>query len=109
MQDAFAHCAELVRAADRDRFIATLFAPADRRGAFSGMYSATHSTSKWRGFPRRGARGFARRNPPAMVASDVISRERDGQASANPVAARLLLATIERHQLRPRPLLLDLI
>ena len=28
MQDAFAHCEALVRAADRDRFLATLFAPA---------------------------------------------------------------------------------
>ena len=27
MQDAFAYCAELVRSADRDRFIATLFEP----------------------------------------------------------------------------------
>ena len=31
MQDAFAYCAELVRTADRDRFLASLFAPADRR------------------------------------------------------------------------------
>jgi len=33
MQDAFAYCAELVRTADRDSFIASLFAPAERRGA----------------------------------------------------------------------------
>ena len=33
MQDAFAYCAELVRTADRDSFIASLFAPAKHRGA----------------------------------------------------------------------------
>ena len=27
MQDAFAHCEALVREADKDRFLATLFAP----------------------------------------------------------------------------------
>ena len=35
MQDAFAHCEALVRAADKDRFLATLFAPAEHRAALS--------------------------------------------------------------------------
>ncbi len=39
MPDAFAHCAELVRTADRDRFIATLFAPAAQRGALHALYA----------------------------------------------------------------------
>jgi NAD(P)-dependent dehydrogenase (short-subunit alcohol dehydrogenase family) len=33
MQDAFAHCEALLRAADKDRFLTTLFAPAEHRNA----------------------------------------------------------------------------
>ena len=33
MQDAFAYCAELVREADRDRYLASLFAPAEHPAA----------------------------------------------------------------------------
>ena len=39
MQDAFAYCAELVRGADRDRYLATLFAPAALRGALCALYA----------------------------------------------------------------------
>ena len=39
MHDAFAYCAELVRTADRDRFIATLFAPAEFRPALHALYA----------------------------------------------------------------------
>jgi 15-cis-phytoene synthase len=39
MQDAYAYCAELVRTAARDRFIATLFAPAEQRGALHALYA----------------------------------------------------------------------
>jgi hypothetical protein len=43
MQDAYHHCEELVRAADKDRYLAALFAPADRRDALF-----VHSTSRSR-------------------------------------------------------------
>ncbi|HET7912524.1 MAG TPA: squalene/phytoene synthase family protein, partial [Pseudolabrys sp.] len=33
------YCAALVREADRDRHLATLFAPADRRGALFSLYA----------------------------------------------------------------------
>ena len=36
---AFAHCEALVRAADRDRFLATLFAPRERRDALFALYA----------------------------------------------------------------------
>src|SRR5713226_904063 len=39
MQDAFAHCEALVRAADKDRFLAALFAPAEHRGALHALYA----------------------------------------------------------------------
>jgi len=37
MQDAFAYCAELVREGDRDRYLAMLFAPAERRDALAAL------------------------------------------------------------------------
>ena len=39
MQDAASYCAELVRTADRDRFIAGLFVPAHRRDALYALYA----------------------------------------------------------------------
>ena len=66
MQDAFAYCAELVRTADRDRFIATLFAPVERAGrAARALCLQCRACAR----SRRGARGVAGRNPPAMVES----------------------------------------
>jgi hypothetical protein len=46
MQDAYAYCAELVRTAARDRFIATLFAPAEQRGALHARLPL-HSLPRW--------------------------------------------------------------
>src|SRR5262244_598818 len=39
MQDAFAHCEALVRAADKDRYLTALFAPAERREALFALYA----------------------------------------------------------------------
>jgi len=39
MPAADSHCEKLVREADKDRFLATLFAPAERRGALYALYA----------------------------------------------------------------------
>jgi 15-cis-phytoene synthase len=39
MESAFRHCENLVREADKDRFLATLFAPAECRGALFALYA----------------------------------------------------------------------
>jgi len=39
MQSAFRYCENLVREADKDRFLATLFAPAECRGALFALYA----------------------------------------------------------------------
>jgi 15-cis-phytoene synthase len=39
MQSTFSYCEELVREADKDRFLATLFAPAACRGALFALYA----------------------------------------------------------------------
>ena len=94
MQDAFAYCAELVRTADRDRFIASLFAPAEHRGALHALYAFNVEVARVRDVAHEALPGEIR----LQWWSDVVSGERDDEASANPVASALL-ATIERHQL----------
>jgi 15-cis-phytoene synthase len=103
MQDAFAYCAELVRTADRDRFIASLFAPAERRRALNALYAFATEVARVRESAHTALPGEIR----LQWWTDVVNRERDGEANANPVTAALL-ATMERHHLG-RDVLLDLI
>ncbi|MGB6997453.1 MAG: squalene/phytoene synthase family protein, partial [Pseudolabrys sp.] len=46
MEDHFKYCAALVREADRDRYLATLFAPADERGALFAIYAFNAEISR---------------------------------------------------------------
>jgi len=94
MQDAFTYCAELVRQADRDRFLASLFAPAERRGALHALYAFNIEVRRVRDAAREPLPGEIR----LQWWTDVLNGERRGEASANPVAAALL-TTIERHGL----------
>ena len=103
MQDAFAHCAELVRTADRDRYLAALFAPAERRDALFALYAFNVEIGRVREVAREALPGEMR----LQWWSEVLGGERDGEAAANPIAAALLSA-IERHKL-PTNSLLDLI
>jgi 15-cis-phytoene synthase len=103
MPDAFAYCAELVRAADRDRYLAALFAPAERRGALFAFYAFNSEVARVRDVARQPLAGEIR----LQWWSEVLRGERDGEANANPVASALL-ATIARHQLGANKLL-DLI
>jgi hypothetical protein len=96
MQDAFTYCAELVRAADRDRFIASLFAPAERRGALHALHAFNAELARVRDVAHAALPGEIR----LQWWSDVINRERDEEARANPVAAALL-DTIERYGFAP--------
>jgi phytoene synthase len=103
MQDAFAHCAELVRTADRDRFIASLFAPEEQRGALHALYAFNAEVARVREAAHAALPGEIR----MQWWSDVISGERAEEARANPVASALL-TTIGRHRL-PATKLLELI
>ncbi len=94
MLDPFAHGAELVRATDRDRFIASLFAPAEHRGAIYALYAFNSEVARVREAAREPLPGEIR----LQWWSDVINRDRDEEARANPVAAALL-TTIERYRL----------
>jgi 15-cis-phytoene synthase len=93
MQDAFAYCAELVRAYDRDRYLATLFAPAEYRGALYALYAFDREVARVREVAREALPGEIR----LQWWSDVLRGERRGEASAHPVASALL-TTIGQHQ-----------
>jgi 15-cis-phytoene synthase len=94
MQDAFAYCAELVRTADRDRFLSSLFAPAEYRAALHALYAFNVEVARVREVAREPLPGEIR----LQWWSEVIGGERGGEAGANPVASALL-AVIERCQL----------
>jgi len=103
MQDTFAYCAELVRTADRDRFVASLFAPADRRGALHALYAFNVEVARVRDVAHAALPGEIR----LQWWSEAVNGERADEAHANPVATALL-STIERHRL-PAKRLIDLI
>ena len=94
MQDAFAYCAELVRTADRDRFLSALFAPAQHRGALHALYAFNVEVARVREVAREPLPGEIR----LQWWSEVVNGERAEEAAANPVASALL-TVIERHRL----------
>jgi phytoene synthase len=84
----------LVRTTDKDRFLATLFAPAEHRGALYALYAFNAEVARVRDIAREPLPGEIR----LQWWIDVLRGERGGEAAANPVAA-VLLQTIERHDL----------
>jgi 15-cis-phytoene synthase len=91
MQDAFAHCEALVRAADRDRFLSGLFAPADKRGAIFALYAFNVEIARVREVIRDPLAGEIR----LQWWNDFLDGVGHGDVEANPVAAALA-ATIAR-------------
>lgn len=94
MQDAFAYCGELVRTTDRDRYIASLFAPVEVRGSLHALYAFNAELARVREVAREVLPGEIR----LQWWADVIGGERRNEANASPVATALL-ATIARHGL----------
>jgi 15-cis-phytoene synthase len=86
MPDPFGHCEQLLREADRDRFLATLFAPANRRGALYALYAFNLEIARVREVIREAAAGEIR----LQWWRDALERPGAGEARANPVAAALL-------------------
>ena len=103
MDTNYRHCENLVRVADKDRYLATLFAPADRRGPLFALYAFSHEIATVRDRTREPMPGEIR----LQWWRDVLGGERGGEASANPVAAALM-ETVARFAL-PAPRLLDLV
>jgi phytoene synthase len=81
----FEHCAALVREADRDRYLATLFAPAEHRDALFALYAFNAEIARLRDVAREPLPGEIR----LQWWREVLAGERDGEAAAHPVAAAL--------------------
>jgi phytoene synthase len=98
--DAHRHCEQLIREADKDRFLASLFAPADHRGALHALYAFDAEVARVRDLVREPLAGEVR----LQWWRDVLTGERRGEGMASPVAAALC-DTIERYGLGVDPLL----
>src|SRR5581483_4975375 len=99
MNGTFGYCAALVRDADHGRYLATLFAPAERRDALFSLYAFDIEISRFRDLAREPMPGEIR----LQWWREVLDGERAGEANGNPVAASLL-ATLKRYGLPAGPL-----
>ena len=88
------HCRRLVARTDKERYWATLFAPAERRDALYALYAFDHELSRVTKVVREPMAGEVR----FQWWSDVVEGSRDPEAAGHPVAAALRDA-IARHNL----------
>lgn len=91
MPDAFEHCATLVREHDKDRFLAAVFAPEDRRRHVLALYAFNLEIARVREMVSNPLPGEIR----LQWWRDAIDRR---EPAANPVATALL-ETIEKFRL----------
>jgi phytoene synthase len=103
MEDHFRHCAALVRDTDRDRYLATLFAPVEKRDALFALYAFDVEISRVRDLAREPMPGEIR----LQWWREMLLGERATEAVANPVATALS-EILTRHDLS-RERLVDLI
>lgn len=102
MADPFAYCERLVREGDKDRFLASLFAPADRRSALLALYAFNLEVARVRERAREPFPGVVRLQWWREAIMGLA-----GEARAHPTAAALL-EVIDRYALS-RPRLMDLL
>lgn len=86
MKEAYEHCEALVRERDRERFLATLFAPADKRPHLHALYAFDLEVAHVPDAVREPMAGEIR----FQWWREALAGERKEEASANPVAAALL-------------------
>ena len=99
MQEAFTHCETLVRAGDKDRFLAALFAPAAHRPAVFSLYAFNLEIARIREVARGPLAGEIR----LQWWNDVLLGEGRSEAAGHPVVAALL-ATVAKYGLDRRRL-----
>lgn len=97
MADEVQYCERLVREADKDRFLAALFAPSQHRPALFALYAFNVELARLRAAARQPMPGEIR----LQWWRDVIGRQ---TADASPVAVALL-AAIDRYRLPVQELL----
>jgi phytoene synthase len=100
MPDAFDHCQDLVRRGDKNRFLATLFAPQKYRRALFALYAFNLEVARTRELARQPMPGEIR----LQWWRDLLGGAGRGEVDANPVAA-VLRDTVVRYRLPPQMLL----
>jgi phytoene synthase len=100
---AYAHCEALVREQDRDRWLASLFAPAQARPHLHALYAFSLEIARVRSVVSDPLPGEVR----YQWWRDAIEGEARGDVRSHPIAAALI-ATVARFRL-PRVALTDLI
>jgi phytoene synthase len=86
MQDPYAHCEALVRSADKDRYLAGLYASAGKRAHLFALYAFAHEIARISDVARQPLAGEMR----LQWWRDALAGERPGEVLANPVAAALI-------------------
>ncbi len=99
----YAHCLAALRGTDRDRYLACLLAPAEKRGALAALYAFYAEIARVRDVVREALPGEIR----LQWWRDLLEGTSDGDVAANPLAAGLL-ACIAEHRL-PVAVLTDMI
>jgi phytoene synthase len=96
-------CLATLRDTDRDRYLACLLAPEDKRGALAALYAFNAELARIRDLVHEPLPGEVR----MQYWRDLLEGQAHGSSAANPIAAELL-AAIELHRL-PRQTLIDMI
>ena len=99
MADSFEHCEAQVRAGDKDRFLATLFAPQKCRRALYALYAFNLEVTRTRELAREPMPGEIR----LQWWRDALGGAGRGEVDAHPVAAALRDVVV-RYRLPPRML-----
>jgi 15-cis-phytoene synthase len=100
MQQAYAHCAALVREADKDRYLANLLIPEPARTHAFALHAFNAEIAAVRDRAREPLAGEIR----LQWWRDALSGKAAGDAERNPVAAALI-DTVERRRLPRAPLI----
>lgn len=96
-------CLSTLRETDRERYLACLLSPADKRGPLAALYCFNAEIARVRDVVHQPLAGEIR----LQWWRDVLEGTGEGDSTANPVAAALL-ETVQTYQL-PRKTLLDMI
>jgi phytoene synthase len=98
--DPYSHCEAVLKQGDRDRWLACMFAPADRRRSLHALYAFNLEVSRVAAQVTQPLLGEMR----LRYWADLLHGEAPGAARENPVAAALL-ATVETCRLERETLL----
>ncbi|MBO9628702.1 MAG: phytoene/squalene synthase family protein, partial [Shinella sp.] len=90
-KDNYAHCLAVLRDTDRDRYLACLLAPAEKRGPLAALYAFNAEIARVRDLVREALPGEIR----LQWWRDLLEGEADGDAMANPLAAGLMTCVKE--------------